>query len=991
MKKKKYSFVFFVWLIMGYFLKAQGPGCPNLTVSATSNSVGCSNPCTTLSAVVFNIGQTTSYSVTSIPFAPPYPITGGGTGVSVGTDDVWSPAVSLPFPFCFFGSTYTQCVIGSNGVISFNMAYAGGHCPWAFSASCPSSSLPQNAIFGVYHDIDPSVCGTVTYTLIGTAPCRMLVVNFNNVCHFQCNSLKSSFQMVLYETTNVIEVYVQNKPTCSSWNSGNALIGIQNASGNVGYTPPGRNTGPWSANNEAWRFVPTGPPIYGPIQWFDNTGLIATGNTVQVCPTANTTYTATTTYTRCDGFTIPVEVPINITSNNVYTITSNAPICAGQNLSLTVSGAPAGATYTWTGPGGFTSNLQNPVINSASAAQSGTYSVNIGSGSSSNCLMSTNVLIIDPGSTTISPSATLCAGDNYTFTASNNSTLTTSYNWFGPSGFTSTQQNPVLNNVSTTNSGIYSLTVTTSSGTLNCPSTYTTALYVIPIYTPAVTSSQTICVGDNATFTATATSASSYSWAGPNSFTANTQNITITNGQTNQSGTYTITAIFTSGNTSCSTYTTTNLSVLPKVNFTLTVNPNICPGESIFISGPSGASSYTWTNPYGQVVSNQQDLNIPNANFGMSGVYTLSVEATGSCVTSQSTNVTVLTPISFSITPQDITLCKGDSAMVYAMCTGGSGVYTYQWYPYSGLYFPAGQVNIVKPNQTTHYTVIANDVACPQQTISTSFWVNVLPLPTPNFEYNQIEGCRPLCVRIKSNAQPRSINTSWDFGYNLYANGDSVQYCFEKAGVYPVKVFLIDSNGCKNKVQAPFSIYVYPQPEPAIYYTPSVATLLHNEVEFRGTYNNGPIVQWHWDFGDIMTNGDTANTQTASYTYTYVANYTVMLVATNVYGCTDTVYRIIPVTEEFTMYIPDAFTPNGDGINDVFQVKGAGFVEEGFEMRIYDRWGELIFKTNNVYEGWNGKVKGVDAKNDVYVYKIRCFTTVQNIKKEFVGHVTLYR
>jgi gliding motility-associated-like protein len=115
------------------------------------------------------------------------------------------------------------------------------------------------------------------------------------------------------------------------------------------------------------------------------------------------------------------------------------------------------------------------------------------------------------------------------------------------------------------------------------------------------------------------------------------------------------------------------------------------------------------------------------------------------------------------------------------------------------------------------------------------------------------------------------------------------------------------------------------------------------------------------------------------------------------------------------MYIPDAFTPNGDGLNTSFNpspfgvnasgmyivnssvtgiilyVKGAGFLEEGFEMRIYDRWGELIFKTNNVYEGWNGKVKGVDAKNDVYVYKIRCFTTVKNIKKEFVGHVTLYR
>ncbi|GIV29003.1 MAG: hypothetical protein KatS3mg028_0069 [Bacteroidia bacterium] len=375
----------------------------------------------------------------------------------------------------------------------------------------------------------------------------------------------------------------------------------------------------------------------------------------------------------------------------------------------------------------------------------------------------------------------------------------------------------------------------------------------------------------------------------------------------------------------------------------------------------------------------------------MSGVYTLSLQPNGGCVSSSSVNVTVLTPISFSMVPSDITLCKGDSATVYAMCVGGSGVYTYQWYPYTGLYFPSGFANIVKPDQTTYYTVIANDVACPQQTITSGFWVNVLPLPTPNFVYDKIKGCRPLCVSIHANSSPSSVNTIWDFGYNLYANGDSVRYCFEKAGVYPVKVFLIDSNGCKNTVTAPFGIEVYPRPEPSIYYSPSAPTLLKNEVEFEGVYNNGPVVYWHWDFGDIMTLGDTANTQNANYTYTYVANYPVMLIAENVYGCRDTVYRLLSVNEEFSMYIPDVFTPNGDGLNDVFNVRGAGFVEEGFEMRIYDRWGELIYKTNDVNKGWDGMVKGVPAKNDVYVYKIRCFTTVQNIKKEFVGHVTLYR
>jgi hypothetical protein len=314
------------------------------------------------------------------------------------------------------------------------------------------------------------------------------------VCHFSCNNLQSSTEIVLYETTNVIEVYVQNKPTCNSWNNGNALIGIQNATGTTGLTPPGRNTGPWSANNEAWRFVPSGPAIWGPIQWFSSSGLIANTNTVQVCPSSTTTYTAVTTYTRCDGFTISVSAPITITSNNSYTVSSNAPICAGQNLSLTVTGAPANATYTWTGPNGFTSNQQNPVINNATVNHSGTYSVNIGTGGNS-CIVATNVSIIGHGSSTISPSSSVCPGSNVTFSISNNSTLTTNYTWTGPNGFTSNQQNPTINNVNTLNSGVYTVTVSVNSGTLNFFNIHNISLCSTNLYAQCYTQFNNLCRG----------------------------------------------------------------------------------------------------------------------------------------------------------------------------------------------------------------------------------------------------------------------------------------------------------------------------------------------------------------------------------------------------------------------------------------------------------------------------------------------------------------
>ncbi|NQX92307.1 MAG: T9SS type A sorting domain-containing protein, partial [Flavobacteriales bacterium] len=185
-------------------------------------------------------------------------------------------------------------------------------CPYAFNASCPSNALPLNSIFGVYHDIDPSVCGGASYALLGTAPCRTFVVNYNDVCHFSCNTMISACQIVLYETTNAIEVYVENKPTCTGWNSGNALIGIQDATGTTGLAATDRNTGPWTASNEAWRFTANGGPNFE-VEWFNQGGSLGTGTTISICPSEPTeTLIARATYTRCDGTIIQVEDNVQI-------------------------------------------------------------------------------------------------------------------------------------------------------------------------------------------------------------------------------------------------------------------------------------------------------------------------------------------------------------------------------------------------------------------------------------------------------------------------------------------------------------------------------------------------------------------------------------------------------------------------------------------------------------------------------------------------------
>ena len=321
---KKFIIILF---LLPNIIFGQAPGCPNIQVD--DQTVTCNNPCVDLVADYLHTGETTQYDVSSIPYAPPYAFT-GGTSAFVGIDDTWSALINIPFDFCFYGNTYNQLVIGANGLISFDVNLANAYCSYSFTASIPSTPTItgpyENAIHGAYHDIDPSVAGDINYAVLGTAPCRTFVVNFSNTAHFSCTNLLTTQQIVIYETTNAIEVYIEDKPTCTTWNSGNALIGIQNIGATQGIAPPARNTGPWTATQEAWRFTPSGTSNYV-VEWFDNAGVsLGFGDTLNVCTQNQDNYTAEITYTNCNG-TVVTET----TTNTVFVDNTSGQI---SNLGL---------------------------------------------------------------------------------------------------------------------------------------------------------------------------------------------------------------------------------------------------------------------------------------------------------------------------------------------------------------------------------------------------------------------------------------------------------------------------------------------------------------------------------------------------------------------------------------------------------------------------------------------------------------------------------
>lgn len=276
--------------------------------------------CTTLTANYTQINNTSDYAVQSISYQPLYPFS-YGTQVNFAADDRWSPTFTLPFTFCFYGINYNEILIGTNGLIHFidGSQTSSGNCPWNFSTTIPNTSFPiKNSIYGVYQDTDisssvvtnPSV-QNVNYYVFGTAPNRKVIINFNQLPLYNavCNNLLQTSQVILYETSNVIDVNIVNRTPCSTWNSGNGVLGIQNQNGTLAAVPTGRNTGDWSANNEAWRFIPSGSST-SQISWYANNTLIPSSvgqNTISVCPDSNTTYTAEIIYSSsCSGLDITI-------------------------------------------------------------------------------------------------------------------------------------------------------------------------------------------------------------------------------------------------------------------------------------------------------------------------------------------------------------------------------------------------------------------------------------------------------------------------------------------------------------------------------------------------------------------------------------------------------------------------------------------------------------------------------------------------------------
>ncbi len=589
---------------------------------------------------------------------------GGGGGGSGGgiylnaptnvalTDDSWSPIIPLGFSFSFYGNTYTQAIIGSNGIVSFNTASAGGYCPWSLTGTpLPSASVTQalNSAMIAHQDLNPSnaTSGPIQYQTLGVAPNRTFVVLYNGVTMYSCTNSCSYMGYVFYEGTNVIEMFIGDKGACPGWNGGLAIQGTENNPGTIAHITPGRNNSVWTANQDGRRWTPTAPnntssytmgqiPYMnvnapgGNLQWQNTLGQTFPYNngvlTVNQVPPGVTGYFLTGTACGVGVGSVSDTTFITRVSVNA-TATATTDYCSGGSGTATANPllGTAPFQYLWT-PTGQTTQT-------AVGLTAGQYQVVV---TDANGCTKTVVVNVPNSGATYSGTTTVVScpgGGDGTATATMTPALgTVSYNWYDAGGQT-TQTATGLS------AGIYNCEVSSSVG---CIDTVTVTVTEIPPMVGQIVVQQDVScnsgsdgvIGVNIVG---GTSPYSYAWDNSSSILQAANDLAA--------GTHTVT--ITDDNNCVITMTATIGEPTALSILSMSANQIICPENSVTLqaAGAGGSSSYiyTWTEN-GAVIGTGASIEVDPLNTGTVYCVTLS-EVCGSPTVDSCLTLTFPTPI----------------------------------------------------------------------------------------------------------------------------------------------------------------------------------------------------------------------------------------------------------------------------------------------------------------------------------------------------------
>lgn len=346
---------------------------------------------------------------------------------------------------------------------------------------------------------------------------------------------------------------------------------------------------------------------------------------------------------------------------------------------------------------------------------------------------------------------------------------------------------------------------------------------------------------------------------------------------------------------------------------------------------------------------------------------------------------------------QDQFICEGNSVNLVAGATGGLYPYNYTWTDPDNEQTNDSTLFIETAAGGTYCMEVED--ACETPNVSDCIEVTLYPTPEINFSTNIPQpACYPVEVEFTNLTNPDELieSITWTFGngQSFFSDNpddfDSIAHVYSQPGYFDVTLEITTVNGCVEERYKPMEVWIFDYPNAMFDFEPRPATITNTRVTFENHSQDNSYNQW--TFGENGELGSSANEEPIfTFPPDVVGEYPVELIVTNNFGCTDTFVQVVHVHEEFLIYVPNAFTPNGDGVNDFFKAEGVDILLREFTMTIYNRWGDLVFETTNPKQGWDGKHHGKDAPQGTYVYKIVTRSETKNEKHEIVGHVNLLR
>lgn len=669
-----------------------------------------------------------------------------------------------------------------------------------------------------------------------------------------------------------------------------------------------------------------------------------------------------------------------------FNITQDANLCQGNTIQLT---APIGfATYNWTLPNGASATGQ--VLTTGIP---GVYTVTLTTitGCPGPTLTYSLTQYPKPTASFLPIQATACT---HSLTFVNTSTVSSGSivmsNWNMGDGNTSNNLNG-FNNY--TNDGTYNVQLISTSN-MGCRDTVTIPITILPL--PVVTfTANAVCLHNSTSFLNTTTvnngfvtnsvwqfgDGSSSSLAQPTHTYAN-------------AGSFPVTLIVTT-NSNCVNSTTQNVIVhpLPIANFT---SNEPCLNQATQFNNLSTIATgsiikYRWDFENDGIIDDSTAN--PSHLYPSAGTQQSRLQAISNNNCSNQNLGNVIVHYNPTANFQVPSTCIPNATTFNNLSTSSDGVITSYAWDFNGdnvtdnvqqnpqyIFTSSGNFGVRLEVQTQYGCV---------NTIIKSAFVN--PSPTSSFVAQNNEGCPSLCVNFinQSNISSGQIVTNqWIFG-----DGSNPDYslnpihCYQ-TGNYSVTLKTVSDSGCINETTLPNLVNVYPNPTANFYITPDKVDITQPLIQVEDASIGATSVSYLFDDGTIKN--------TPNFDYQFNTNsaktVSIMQFAVNAYGCRDSIIKQVEIKPAFVIYIPNAFTPNGDGLNDGFQAKGMGIVD--FKLQIFDRWGALVFETSDINKAWDGSVNGngggEDSKQEVYVWKASVVDVLRE-KHSLIGHVTLLK